>query len=174
MPNIKVLANLVSPVLECDDIISHVYKTVKDIVEQARIDVDSKWKGRQYKELNEVISDLKQMESHFKSYPQIFSSSWDTGITRAIETEIESLGGKGSLCLESRVTALQKKADFRRIFIEMGFVLVELPSFKAFTKQIMSGVLESCLDTPWGYGYLFEIGLSLQKNDDSCSDDKIE
>jgi energy-coupling factor transporter ATP-binding protein EcfA2 len=172
LPNMKVIADLVTPALECDLIIENVYKTVKDIIEKARIEIDSFWKSRNYKELNGTISDLKLMEGHFSAYPQIFSSSWDAGITKKIETEIESLGEKGSLCLESHVMAKQKMNEFRRAFIEMGFVLVELPSFKAFTKRVMSDVLESCLDTEWGYGYLFEIGLSLQKGDDSCTDDE--
>lgn len=49
----------------------------------------------------------------------------------------------------------------------MGFVLVELPTFKHATKNIMSDVLEMCLDSGWGYSYLFELGLSLQKGDDA-------
>lgn len=172
LPNLKVISDLVTPALECDAITKCIYETVKHIVESARIEIDSNWKARKYKELNDNISDLKLMENHFSAYPQIFSLSWDTGITKKIESEIESLGKKGSLCLESHVMAKQNVSEFRRIFIEMGFVLVELPLFKAFTKRIMSDVLESCLDMEWGYGYLFEIGLSLQKGDESCSDDE--
>ena len=172
LPNLKVISDLVTPALECDAITECIYETVKHIVESARIEIDSNWKARKYKELNDNISDLKTMEEHFSAYPQIFSSSWDTGITKKIESEIESLGKKGSLCLESHVMAKQNVSEFRRIFIEMGFVLVELPLFKAFTKRVMSDVLESCLDMEWGYGYLFEIGLSLQKGDESCSDDE--
>ena len=52
----------------------------------------------------------------------------------------------------------------------MGSVLIELPAFKDFTKNVMSCVLEKCLDSDWGYSYLFELGLSLQKGDESSSD----
>jgi energy-coupling factor transporter ATP-binding protein EcfA2 len=172
LPNIKGVANLVTPALECDEITECVYKTVKDAVEKSRIEMDSNWNERRYKELNDTISDLKLMEIHFSSYPQIFSSCWDKGITKSIEAEIELLGEKGSLYLESHLMAKQKMSDFRRIFIDMGFVLVELPLMKAFTKRVMSDVLEKCLDTEWGYGFLFEVGLSLQKGDDSYSDDE--
>eukprot|EP00980_Cylindrotheca_fusiformis_P018989 scaffold6361_cov124-Cylindrotheca_fusiformis.AAC.2 len=35
----------------------------------------------------------------------------------------------------------------------------------------MSGVLESCLDSDWGYCYLFELGLSLQKGDEGSEEE---
>lgn len=47
-----------------------------------------------------------------------------------------------------------------------------MPAFKAFTKSVMSGVLETCLDSDWGYSYLFELGLSLQKGDESSTDEQ--
>lgn len=82
------------------------------------------------------------------------------------------MGEKAFLCLESRATAKIKMNEFRRLFIDMGSVLVELPSFKTFTRYVMSDLLEKCLDQEWGYGYLFELGLSLQKIDDACSSDE--
>ena len=54
----------------------------------------------------------------------------------------------------------------------MGSVLIELPAFKSYTKNVMSNVLESCLSSTWGYGFLFEFGLSLQRGDDSSSEDE--
>lgn len=132
--------------------------------------MDSNWSTRNYQDLNNTITDLKMMEKHFKAYPQIFPKSWDTGICHKIDTEIESLGQKASTCLQSHAVAKQQQGEFRRCFIHMGFVLVELPAFKAFTKNVMSCVLEKCLDSDWGYSYLFELGLSLQKGDDSSSD----
>ncbi len=33
-------------------------------------------------------------------------------------------------------------------------------------------VLETCLDSGWGYAYLFELGLSLQKGDNASSEDE--
>jgi hypothetical protein len=53
----------------------------------------------------------------------------------------------------------------------MGAVLVELPLFKDYTKNVMSDVLESCLNSDWGYGFVFELGLSLQKGEDTNNDD---
>ncbi len=79
---------------------------------------------------------------------------------------------KASACLQSRSLAEQKQGEFGHCFIQMGFVLIEMPSFKNFTKSVMSGVLERCLDSGWGYGYLFELGLSLQKGDDASSEDE--
>ncbi|KAL7554369.1 hypothetical protein ACHAWF_017810 [Thalassiosira exigua] len=172
LPNIKLLDDLVVPNLCSQDIVSSVYSIMKGYIEKIRVEVDSHWSARNYKDLNNVIADLKEMEKHFKAYPKIFPKSWDDGITRSIESEIESLGQKAGGCLRSRTTAKEKEGDFRRCFIQMGFVLVELPAFKAFTKSIMSGVLEKCLDSEWGCSYLFELGLSLQKGDESSNDDE--
>ena len=60
-----------------------------------------------------------------------------------------------------------KEGNFRQFVIEMGSVLVELPSFEAFTKNAMSSVLEPGLDSAWGYSFLFELGLSLQRGNHS-------
>jgi DnaJ-domain-containing protein 1 len=170
--NIATLDDLVAPKLNSDKIKSSLYEIVEGIVKQSRVDVESNWSARNYKDLNMNISTLKNMEQHFKAYPQIFPKSWDTGIRSTIEAEIESLGQKASACLQSRAIAEEKQGDFRRCFIQMGFVLIELPSFKNFTKSVMSCVLETCLDSGWGYAYLFELGLSLQKGDDASSEDE--
>lgn len=145
---------------------------MKGFVEKSRVEVDSHWADRKYKDLNEVISSLKSMERHLKSYTKIFPKSWYTGISTKIESEIDMLGDKARACLQSRAKAEEKQSDVRRFFIQMGFVLTELPSFKNYTKSVMSCVLESCLNTSWGYGYLFELGLSLQKGDDASTDDE--
>eukprot|EP00957_Ditylum_brightwellii_P194138 14784464-Ditylum_brightwellii.AAC.1 len=52
----------------------------------------------------------------------------------------------------------------------MGHVLVELPFFKDITKSVMCDVLESCLVHDWGYSFLFEFGLCLQRGDESESE----
>ena len=167
----KILDDLVVPKLKTNDVSTSVFDVVKRLVEKSRVEVDSSWTERRYRDLNDVISSLKSMERHFKSYPQIFPKSWDTGISGKIETEIDVLGDKARACLQSRAMAEEKQGEFRRYFIQMGFVLTELPSFKDYTKSVMSGVLENCLNSPWGYAYLFELGLALQKGDDESTDD---
>jgi hypothetical protein len=172
LSNIAILDDLIVQNLNSDDIKLSIFGIMQGYVEKCRLEVDSYWSERNYKDLNNVISTLKCMERHLKAYPQIFPKSWDTGIARAIETEIESLGDKAIACLRSRSLAEQKQGEFRRCFIQMGFVLIEMPSFKNFTKSVMSCVLEKCLDSGWGYGYLFELGLSLQKGDDASNEDE--
>ena len=172
LPSLRELDDLVIPKLKSKEIRSNVVEVIKGHVEKMRVDVDTYWSERKYKELNDSITDLKAMESHFKTYPEIFATSWNTGILKTVEDEIESLGQKAKRCISSHKVAKNREGDFRRFFIEMGCVLVELPSFKAFTKQVMSSVLESCLDSAWGYGFLFELGLSLQRGDDSSDDNE--
>jgi hypothetical protein len=69
-----------------DDIKSSIFALMKGYVEKSRVEVDSYWSARNNKDLNNVISTLKNMERHLKAYPEIFPKSWDTGICRAIET----------------------------------------------------------------------------------------
>ena len=172
LDNITTLDELVFPKLNSDKIKSSILAIVKGHVKQSRVEVDSNWSERNYKDLNINIATLKNMEHHFKAYPQIFPKSWDTGIRTKIENEIDLLGKKASACLQSHSLAKEKQGDFRRCFIQMGFVLIELPSFKDYTKSVMSCVLENCLDSTWGYSYLFELGLSLQKGDDASTEDE--
>ena len=171
LPNLNMLEDLVHPKLNSDAIKLSIHETIKGHVEKTRVDVNSSWSERNYKNLNDSISDLKQMENHFKSHPEIFPTSWNTGIMDAIETEIEALGQKARACLQSYKVAKTKEGKFKRYFIEMGFVLIELPPFKAFTKTVMANVLESCLDSDWGYSYIFEFGLTLQRGDESRTDE---
>jgi hypothetical protein len=145
---------------------------VKGFVAQSRVEVDTHWSERNYKELNDVITSLRSMERHFKSYTEIFPTSWDNGIRVKIDGEIDALGEKTRACLQDRAKAEEKEGEFRRCFIQMGFVLTELPPFKSHTMSVMSCVLESCLSTSWGYGYLFELGLALQKGDDASTDEE--
>ena len=170
--NMNILDDLVVPRLSTDDISSSVFALVKGFVAKSRVEVDTHWSERNYKDLNDVITSLRSMERHFKSYTEIFPISWDNGIRVDIESEIDALGEKARACLQDHAKAEAKQGDFRRCFIQMGFVLTELPSFKSHTKSVMSCVLESCLNTSWGYWYLFELGLALQKGDDASTDEE--
>ena len=172
LPALKELDNLVQPKLKSKEVQSSVRDIIKGHVEKMRVEVDTAWSERRYKDLNDSITDLKAMESRFKSYPEIFPTSWNTGIVETIESEINLLGKKAKACLSSHAVAKKKVGDFKRCFIQMGSVLVELPSFKAFTRHEMSNILDSCLDKEWGHSFLFEFGLSMQKGDDSTDDDE--
>ena len=107
--NIAALDDLVETKLNSNKIKSSIYEIVEGNVKQSRVDVESNWSARNYKDLNMNISTLKNMEQHFKAYPQIFPKSWDTGIRSTIEAEIESLGQKASACLQSRAIAEEKQ-----------------------------------------------------------------
>ena len=103
------------------------------------------------------------MEHHFKSYNDVFPNSWNTRIVQRIEEEIKKLGMEAKHHLSDKRNAKQNEDKFRRCFMEMGSVLVELPLFKDFTKWTTCDVLEACLRAEWGYSYLFELGMSLQR-----------
>lgn len=167
------LDDLVEPSIETALIKKEVFKLVARQVESARIDIDTRWFERNYKDLNHSITDLKLMEGKFSSYPEVFDKSWNTGIVAKIEDEILVLGQKARTYLCDKATAKAHCDDFRRCFLGMGAVLVELPIFKDFTKRAMSDVLEVCLASDWGYSYLFELGLSLRKSEDLDNDDDI-
>ncbi|KAL3941493.1 MAG: hypothetical protein SGBAC_004162 [Bacillariaceae sp.] len=158
--SLRELKDLVSPPLNSKHIEDTVNKHLCGHVEKVRISVTTLWSERNYKGLQETIEDLRKMEKHFKS-----------GIIEQIESEVENLGKEALLCLSSCEIAKKRKTDFRRLFLRMGHVLVELPLFKDSTKAIISSVLQSCLDEAWGYSYLFEIGLSLQKGGDDDADE---
>jgi len=172
LPALKDLDNLVQPKLKSKEVQASVRDIIKGHVEKMRVEVDSAWSERRYKDLNDSIADLKAMESRFKSYPAIFSTSWNDGIVETIEAEILELGKKAKECLSSHAVAKKKEMDFKRYFVALGFVLVELPSFKTFTRHEMSNILDSCLENSWGHSFLFEFGLSMQKGDDSTDDDE--
>ncbi len=172
LPALKELDNLVQPKLKSKEVQTSIRDIIKGHVEKMRVEVDTAWSERRYKDLNDSITDLKAMESRFKSYPAIFSTSWNNGIVETIEAEILELGKKAKACLSSHAVAKNKEGDFKRYFLQMGSVLVELPSFKAFTRHEMSNILDSCLDKSWGHSFLFEFGLSMQKGDDSTDDDE--
>ena len=74
LPNIAILDDLVVPKLNSEEIISSVYAVMKGYVEQSRVEVDSHWSARNYKDLNRVISTLKNMERHLKAYAQSFQN----------------------------------------------------------------------------------------------------
>ena len=172
LPALKELDNLVQPKLKSKEVQASVHDIIKGHVEKMRVEVDTAWSERKYKDLNNSITDLKAMESRFKSYPAIFSTSWNNGIVEKIEAEILELGKEAMACLSSHAGAKRNEGDFKRCFIRMGHVLVELPSFKPFTRKEMSKILDSCLDKSWGHSFLFEFGLSLQKGDDSTDDEE--
>jgi hypothetical protein len=161
LQGIEIIKYLVDPKLDTEKIRDGVTCLVKDHVNKVRIEVDSNWSQRMYQDLNHNIKDLKVMENEFKSYGLIFSSSWNTGIVETVEKEIDKLGKDASSLLETRTVANQSRDEFRRCFMRMGTVLIELPHFKDFTKNVMSDVLESCLNSEWGYGFVFDLGLSL-------------
>eukprot|EP00984_Skeletonema_dohrnii_P034349 scaffold33533_cov119-Skeletonema_dohrnii-CCMP3373.AAC.1 len=172
LPALKELDNLVQPKLKSKEVQTSVRDIIKGHVEKMRVEVDTAWSERRYKDLNDSITDLKSMESRFKSYPAIFSTSWNNGIVEIIEAEILELGKKAKACLSSHAVAKKKEMDFKRYWLQMGAVLVECVTFKTFTRHEMSNILDSCLENSWGHSFLFEFGLSMQKGDDSTDDDE--
>ena len=169
---LNVLDNLVKPRLKSRETSNEITELVKCNVEKVKVEVDSNWSERKYRALNDNITDLKLMEANFKAYPDIFPTSWNKGIVQSIEGEIEKLGQQARGSLLNKTVAKRNFDEFRRDFIKMGFVLVELPLFKDFTKAIMCSVLESCLNSDWGYSHLFELGLSLQRGDENDNEDE--
>jgi hypothetical protein len=169
---LNVLDNLVEPRLKSQETSNEITELVKRNVEKVKVEVNSNWSERKYRALNDNITDLKLMEANFKAYPEIFPTSWNKGIVQSIESEIEKLGHQARGSLLNKAVAKLKFDDFRRDFIKMGFVLVELPLFKDFTKAIMCSVLEACLKSDWGYSHLFDFGLSLQRGDENDHEDE--
>jgi hypothetical protein len=170
--DLKNINTLVKPRLDHCEIIDETKSLIRGSIEKVRVDVDSNWSERKYQALNENITDLKMMENELKSYPEIFSKSWNDGIVKKVKNEIEDLGKRAHACLRSQNTAKSNLDKFRRCFIDMGCVLVELPLFKDFTKGIMCDVLESCLSSDWGYSFLFEFGLGLQRSDENMTEEE--
>ncbi|CAB9511747.1 expressed unknown protein [Seminavis robusta] len=172
LQEMQMVCMLVEPELSYDKAVESIHKVVKDQIHSIRLQVDTFWTERKYKELNLCIEDLKTAEQHLKSFPRIFPESWNQGIIEKVEREIQTQGAEARLLLQDKKTARECFDDFRRCFIQMGGVLVELQLFSSFTKDVMSGVLELCLESDWGYNYLFDLGLSLHRGDDSISEDE--
>mmetsp|Transcript_1455 Transcript_1455/g.3038 ORF Transcript_1455/g.3038 Transcript_1455/m.3038 type:complete len:1794 (-) Transcript_1455:138-5519(-) len=173
LSDLKSLDYLVTPRINHNEVVKDVKALIGRYVKKIRIDVDSNWCARNYCALNESISDLKMMENHLKSHPDIFSSSWNQGIVNNVEKEIERLGICARGYISSQKKAYQNLEGFRRCFINMGHVLVDLPLFKDTTKNVMCDVLESCLSHDWGYSFLFKFGSDLQRsNGENVSDEE--
>jgi energy-coupling factor transporter ATP-binding protein EcfA2 len=170
---IDILEQLVLPPLDSTKIRNDIFRLVKAHVEKVRVEVDTSWSERKYQNLNHNISDLRMMEEAFKSYSDVFPSSWNTGIVEKVEDEIDKLGNRCREFLTEDTVANTRRDEFRQCFLRMGSVLVELALFKEHTRKVMSDVLESCLSSDWGYAFLFELGLSLQKGDDASSEEEV-
>jgi hypothetical protein len=166
------LDDLVVPRLDSKEKQVQIRELVTNHVNKVKVEVESNWSARKYRDLNDNITDLKQMERHFNSHPDIFPSSWNTGIVQTIENEIKKLGKEARGFVSSKASAKENEDEFRRCFMQMGHVLVELPLFKEHTKKTMSHVLEACLHAEWGYSYLFKMGLSLQRGEDDRGEDE--
>ena len=168
----EMVCSLVTPNLDAEKIRSEIIQIVQSNVHGHKVTVDSCWNSRQYKELNHNINDLKQMELHLKSFPDVFPESWNRNIIDKVENEIDSLGRKARGYLEDKASATKHAEEFRRCFVQMGSVMVEIQLFKEYTKSVMMGVLEFSLRSDWGYSYLFELGLSFHKGDESLDEDE--
>ncbi len=166
LPGLRDLKDLVHPELDVDLILNEVDELIKNHVNKAKIEVETLWAERKYRDLNDVISDLRSMEQNFKTHSRVFSKSWNDGILKQVEDEITTLGKECRELLSSKTLAKENESEFRRKFLQMGCVLVELQSLTSFTKGVIAEVLEYCLGSEWGFGYLFELGLSLQRGDD--------
>ena len=167
LKDLKYLEKLVCPPLDHCEIINDVHKLVSSYVKQVKTTVKSCWSARDYDGLNNSITDLKMMEDSFKSYENIFPSSWNEGIVKDVEEEILVLAKRARGYLKSKTSAKNNVDDFRQCFLKMGHVLLELPLFKDFTKAEMGRVLGTCLDFEGGYSFLFEFGLGLSKGEEN-------
>ncbi|KAG7352611.1 von Willebrand factor type A domain containing protein [Nitzschia inconspicua] len=168
---IGVLRSLVRPELDTQGIQESVNFQIKDHVQKVRNKIESAWSEKNYQELNHMISDLKLMEDKLSA--SLFGKSWNAdGIVQTIQEELVEKAKEARCFLRDKKTARESRDDFRRCFMALGAVMVELPIFKDFAKRVMSDVLESCLVHDWGYGYLFEFGNSLQRDSDGVTSDE--
>jgi uncharacterized protein YegL len=166
----RLLEGLVTPQLETEVVFDDIFTLVRDHVQKARTKINTYWKERKYQELNHGINDLRSMETTLSA--EIFGDSWSSsGVVETIESEIISLAQESRQYLIDKKTAKECRDDFRRCFMGMGTVMVELPLFKDICRKTMSDVLESCLSNDWGYEYLFDFGNRLQRECDAMSDD---
>lgn len=167
----NVLVDLVKPCLDTQAIQAGVVQLVRDHIKKVRTKITSSWSEKDYKSLNHNINDLRLMEDKLNA--SMFNESWSSdGIMKSIEDEIISLANATRQFLKDKKTAKETRDEFRRCFMGLGIIMVELPMFKNFTKRRMSEVLESCLSHEWGYGYLFEFGNSLQRETDGVTSEE--
>jgi len=150
MFGIGLMDSLVSPKLETEKIRDDVIRLVEHHFQKVRTEADSNWSERKYQSLNFNIKDLKMMQLELSSHPNVFPASWNRGIIEKVEGEIDNLGKQARTLLRDKKVADANIDQFRRLFTQMGAVLVELPDFKDFTKVVMSNILDSCLDWDWG------------------------
>lgn len=170
LSDLRILCTLVDPPLDFAETALFVNEIVKGFVHSVQLKVDKFWDEHNYLELNLCIEDLRVSESYLNSFPNAFPRSWNLGIIAKVEKEIEKKGNEARSLLRNKEIANERFDDFRRYIIEMGAILFGIQIFSNFTRDIIYGILESCLLYDWGYPYLFKVGLSLQKGDESRSD----
>jgi len=170
IPGLREIKDLIEPQFDDDATRTEVYELIKAHVNTAKIEVRTLWSEKKYRDLNDTIDDLKAMEQSLKPHSEVFPASWNEGILEDIESETKKLGRECRSYLSSQVSSKEYETEFRRGFLQLGGILFELPSMKSSTKAIMGDVLEFCLREEWGFGYLFELGLSLQRGDDTTDE----
>ena len=126
LSDLRFVCNTVKPALNNEKISKDVTKMVKDEVHGKKVALQSSWEAHDYKTLNQSITDLTRMESHFRCIPEVFPTSWNDGIAKSVEEKIESLGEKAKSYVRDKTTAGKHMRDFRDCFMNMGKVFIEL------------------------------------------------
>ena len=141
-----------------------MHNAVEEHMKSIRASVKRLWDVRDFKALNEQLAANERADKAFCGYEEIYSSEWSRDIRQTVETEIECIAATARLYLhgKSEEEAEAKMKDFALQLIYLGRILDDLPRFKDFCRQKMSGLLDTCHEQgSWGYCFLFKLGMLL-------------
>eukprot|EP00961_Rhodomonas_salina_P014961 201030-Rhodomonas_salina.1 len=136
---------------------------IKDHMKSLRANVQTLWSKREYRLLNEELCANERADKVLAGHAEMYDRGWSREIREQVEKEIEVIAtrARSTFLGKSERKAEIAMDDFALQLIYLGRILDDLPQFKSFCKQKMTGLLDMCHDPHWGHGYIFRLGILL-------------
>eukprot|EP00854_Cymbomonas_tetramitiformis_P000670 gene670-1123_t len=160
------LCELVTSPFDVDRVRQAVHEAVKEHARGIGASVRVSWERRELKKVHEAFGALAQMELQLSAFDDLWSDGWRQRIAQvaeSVEKEIVALAGKTRGFLRSQAHAEENITNVAMQLIHLGYIVDDLPRFKDMAMLNLENVLDACQALPWGFHYLFQLGMGLER-----------
>eukprot|EP00854_Cymbomonas_tetramitiformis_P004389 gene4389-5398_t len=157
------VCELVTPPLSKESVCEPVHRAVRDQVHGLGTRVKEHWQRRELKKVHDAFGALAQMRAHLSAYREIYSDEWTNEISRSVEDEIAALAARARGFLKSESHADDNLHNVAMQLIRLGHIWDDLPEFKEVAELNLTSVLDACQAQHWGFKYIFQLGMVLER-----------
>ncbi|KAJ1462964.1 hypothetical protein M885DRAFT_103554 [Pelagophyceae sp. CCMP2097] len=175
--DLDVVAPLAWPVLDSNSLRAELFRLARAHVESIRVNVEHHWQARNFDALHDDFGRFDAAVRHLAQFEGVCTESWCAQVEDYIDVEIAGIASGALVMMRtlSEPEAFDQMHEFALLLVRVGRILDGLPRFKDIARLKLSQMLNACANNRWGFGYVYKLGLLLERGDvtELAGDDRV-